>query len=61
MATYVTRCMTDPLNAKPEPRCDEHSRFDPAGFPLPLDDGQARSWSPIWGGPCEADTCGRDT
>ncbi|GAA1064734.1 hypothetical protein GCM10009574_023470 [Streptomyces asiaticus] len=41
-----------------EPRCDAHSKFTPDGFPLPLEDGERREWSPRWGGPCGV--CGAD-
>jgi hypothetical protein len=61
MATYVTRSMTDPLNVASEVRCDTHSRFDPEGFPLPLADEWMRSWTPVWGGPCEHPGCGIPT
>ena len=52
MATNV-KDITKPDDA----RCDAHSRFTKDGFPLPLDDGERREWSPLWGGPCTE--CGK--
>lgn len=52
MATYLRESMTRPLDVEPEPLCDPHSTFDSDGFPLPVDDGMRRSWTPLWGGMC---------